>query len=147
MTATSKNISDSEIALKDGAANDAYSVIDFSTIASLGAGVLITTKQAYFILPIDAKIVTVHGWCDTETGVSTFDVYDEAGTPATILSAPVSLTTQATQYAGTVASPSTQYSEGHVFSLRATTVASTGALTNLRVSLGIKSCKANVVSA
>lgn len=147
MAVVSKKLSDYEMVLKDGGTNDSYYSIDFPLVASMGAGVLNTAKQGYIVLPGDVQIISVEGITETQTGNVTFDVWNEAGTPATILSTVGTDTAALTAAAGTVSSPTTTYAQGSIFSLRCTTVASTGAATNLHVSLLVKNARGNQASA
>lgn len=147
MTTSPVKLSDFSTGPAEGGVIDSYFVMDLPVVASMGAGVVNTTKQAYVTLPIDARIVSVQAMDDTQTGNVTVDIWNEAGTPATILGTVATLATALTSYAGVVSAPSTEYTQGSIFSLRCTTVASTGASTNLRVFLGLKSARGNVKSA
>ncbi|MDE1867654.1 MAG: hypothetical protein KGI08_08110 [Thaumarchaeota archaeon] len=146
-TQTGRKLSEHEPLLADGGVNDNYFVMTVPVIASLGAGVANTTIQEYFHLPIDAKIVSVEASTDTQTGNVTVDVWNQAGTPATILGTVATCAAALTPVAGVVSAPTTEYATGSLFSIRCTTVASTGAATNVRISLGLKNAKANVASA
>ena len=146
-TNTGRKLSEHEIVLRDGGVNDSYFVMTVPVIASLGAGVVNTTIQEYFHLPLDAKIISVEASTDTQTGNVTVDLWNQAGTPATILSAVATCATALTPVAGTVSAPTTEYAAGSLFSVRCTTVASTGAATNVRISIALKNARANVASA
>lgn len=146
-TQTGRKLSQHEPVLVDGGVNDSYYVFNVPLIASLGAGVVNTTIQDYFILPLDAKIVSIEAATETQTGNVTVDVWNQAGTPATILTTVATCATALTPVAAVIASPTTEYAQGALFSIRCTTVASTGAATNVRIALGLKNAKANVASA
>lgn len=108
--------------------------VAFDVVASLADGVAITSVQATLYPSPGQKfrIRGVYGTCATKTGAVTFDVYDTEGTPASVLSAAVTVATAGTLAAGVVAKESKVYAAGYPLTLRATTAASTGALTNLR---------------
>ena len=146
-TQTGRKLSEHDPLLMDGGVNDSYYAMHLPVLSSLGAGVANTTIQEYFLLPAEAKIVNVYAVCDTQTGNVTVDLWNQAGTPATILSAVATCATALTPVAGTVSAPTTEYAAGSLFSVRCTTVASTGAATNVRIFIVLKNAKANVPSA
>lgn len=134
-------------ALAEGGVNDSYYVIPLAPVASMGAGVANTTKQAFFTLPFDARIINIQVLDDANTGNVTADIFNEAGTPATILAAPATIVSAATSYSATPTDATVEYAAGSIFSLRCTTVASTGACTNLRVYIGLKNARGYVKTA
>lgn len=114
--------------------------VAFDTVASLADGVAITDVQAtcYPSPTQPYRVRGVSGTCATKTGAVTFSVYDTEGTPASILSAAVTIATAGTLSSGTIADQSKVYAAGYPLTLRATTAASTGALTVLRGFLEIE---------
>lgn len=117
----------------------ALSAERFPEVAAVADGVAITTVQAtLYGPPRPFRVRGAAASIDTITGAATFDVYNSAGTPATILAAPKAFGTAGTQVVGVVASPSTVYAAGSYFTIRVTTAASTGALTNIRGLLEIE---------
>lgn len=117
----------------------ALSVERFPTVASVADGVAITTVQeTLYGPPRPFRVRSAAASPDTITGAATFDVYNSAGTPATILAAPKSFGVAKAQVAGVLAAPSTVYAAGSYFTIRVTTAASTGALTNVRGLLEIE---------
>ncbi|MHB8544797.1 MAG: hypothetical protein ACYC9S_12485 [Leptospirales bacterium] len=146
-TQTGRKLSEHDPLLMDGGVNDNYYFVHLTAIATLGAGVANTTKQLFFHLPTEAKIVAVEASTDTQTGNVTVDIFNEAGTPASILSTVATCATALTPVSGVVSAPTTEYAVGSLFSIRCTTVATTGAATNVRIAVGFKNAKANVASA
>lgn len=113
-------------------------LMPFRLVASVGAGVVVGTLQEHLYLNRPFRIKGVYGLASAIAGATDpkFDVYVGA-TPATALSAQVTLDVADTVYAGTVASASTVHPAG-IVSLRAVTGADTGAITNLEVYLEIE---------
>jgi hypothetical protein len=146
-TQSGRKLSRHETLLADGGVNDGYYSMYLPVIATLGAGVVNTTKQLYIPLALDARIVSIEATCDTQTGNVTVDLWNEAGTPASILSTIATSTTALTPVAGVVTDGTIEYAQGALFSIRCTTVASTGAATNVRIVVGFKNARANQVSA
>lgn len=117
----------------------ALSVERFPTVASVADGVAITTVQeTLYGPPRPFRVRSAAASPDTITGAATFDVYNSAGTPATILAAPKAFGTAKTQVVGVLAAPATVYAAGAYFTIRVTTAASSGALTNVRGLLEIE---------
>lgn len=111
----------------------------FPEVAAVADGVAITTIQAtLYGPPRPFRVRGAVASIDTITGAATFDVYNSAGTPATILAAPKAFGSAKAQVVGVLAAPSTVYAAGSYFTIRVTTAASTGALTNVRGLLEIE---------
>ncbi len=114
--------------------------VAFDVVASVANGVAITTVQAT-CYPSPGQKFRVRGAYATAsaiTGAATFDVYNTEGTPATILSAPKALGLADAIVAGVVADQTKVYAAGYPLTVRVTTEALTGALTNFRAFLEIE---------
>lgn len=117
----------------------ALSAERFPVVASVADGVVITTVQeTLYGPPRPFRVRSAAASIDTITGAATFDVYNSAGTQATILAAPKAFGAAKAQVVGVLADPSTVYAAGAYFTIRVTTAASTGALTNVRGLLEIE---------
>jgi len=117
----------------------ALSAERFPVVASVADGVVITTiQETLYGPPRPFRVRSAAASIDTITGAATFDVYNSAGTPATILAAPKAFGAAKAQVVGVLADPSAVYAAGAYFTIRVTTAASTGALTNVRGLLEIE---------
>lgn len=114
-------------------------LVPFPVVDSVGAGVALTAIQSRLHINVPHRVRKVYAAASAVTGASTFDVYDDAGTPASILSAPATTGAADAQVAGALAATvdKKQRAAG-MYTLRATTAASTGALTNLQAYMEIE---------
>lgn len=107
---------------------------------SLGNSVANTTIQDAVVIPEACTLVSVTITCTTTTGTTdpTVDIFEEdAGTPATILDAPVALVAAKTEYTGAIATGDTTRAAGDTLGLRCVTAAD-GTATVVCVTLALK---------
>ena len=106
---------------------------DLVRVASVGAGAALTDVQG---LPVygpgrQFRIRGVAAAAGAITGAATFALYTVAGTPANILAAAQAFGAAGVQVLVAPADPTVVYPAGQAFTLRVTTAASTGALTDV----------------
>jgi hypothetical protein len=107
-------------------------------ISTVGAGVVISTIQGAKIYGPPGSAFRLRGVsavAGTVTGAATFDLYNSAGSPATVLSAPKAFGAANVPAAGVVADPTIVYAAGAYFTFRVATAADTGALADVQVQL------------
>ena len=108
-------------------------------IVTVSAAATEGTAQRMLALPFDGTIekILIHASA-VGTGTNSVDIYDSGlATPASVMVANTTVSAANTVYETNVSTTysSTEYKQGRLFSIRAITGASTGALTNLQVVL------------
>lgn len=109
-------------------------------VASLGNSAVNTTIQHVVQVPEACTLVQVTGSAVAVAGTTkpTFDIFEEdAGTPATILTAAVTLTAAKTEYDGVLATGEGARVKGDLLGLRCTTAAD-GTATHVCITLVFK---------
>jgi len=95
-------------------------------MADVGAVTGYATREAIFVVPFNCEVTKVYGAGDA-SGTVTMEVYDESlGSPATILTSPISISTDYSGHTSDVVSTNKQFAAGTVLSVRVKT--GTGAL-------------------
>ena len=105
-------------------------------MGDVGAVSNYATREALFVVPFNCEITAVEAAGDA-SGTVTVDVYDESlASPATILSSPISISTDYEGHSGTVLSSNKQFAKDTVLSIRVKT--GTGALKVPSISFVLK---------
>lgn len=122
-----------------GVAVGALLEIPFDLVASVGNSAVITDAVGWIPVGRAHRLRGVKFFCTAKAGTAapTVNVYDSAGTPATILTGAVTLSAAATVYSGVIAAPTTVQAAGSYYTLRVATD-SNGTVTNLKAILEIE---------
>ena len=95
-------------------------------MADVGAVSGYAVREAVFVVPFNCEVTKVYG-AGNASGTVKMEVYDESlATPASILTAPIDITTDYEGHTSDVSSSNKQFAEGTVLSVRVHT--GTGAL-------------------
>ncbi len=108
--------------------------------ASVGSGQAVGTVQTMIPIPEDCTLTKVKVMVTSigSGGTHQVDIYDNQGTPASVLTGPITVAASGTVYSGTISGTTKSLNEDDFLSLRCITPASTGAFTEVNVVLYFK---------